>query len=78
MVNIKEILEKCVELNCCKTLGELNASYFLNEILFEEMKGPIWDKSKEAYDEFKRVFPVWKEKYGFNEDTEIKDVLKVL
>lgn len=76
MVNIKKILELCVENKICDTLGQLYGRYLIDDLAYAHSEGPIFEKSKEAFEELKRLMLIWEEKYGFNMDTKIVDILK--
>lgn len=76
MVDIKKILELCVENKICDTLGQLYSQYLIEDLAYAHLEGTIFDNSKEAFEELKRLMPIWEEKYGFNIDTKIEDVLK--
>ncbi len=75
MADIKKILEINIEHGMYETLGELYGMYYMEDLLFKDSNGVIFDKSREAFEELKRNVPIWKEKYGFDENTKLKDIL---
>ncbi len=75
MVNIREVIEKEISLGICKTVGELCGSYFLNEILPDNIAS---SKGKEVLEEIRKQYPVWKEKYNVTSDTTLQELLEKL
>ena len=76
MIDIKKIIEYCIESELCATLGQLYNIYLIQELKYSHLEGSIFGKSEEAFSELKRLIPIWNEKYGFNDDTELKEILK--
>ena len=76
MVDIKKILELCVESKICDTLGQLYGRYMIEDLAYSHSEGPIFEKAKEAFEELKHLVPIWEKEYGFNMDTKIEDILK--
>ena len=76
MVDIKKILSLCVDYKTCETLGQLYGMYLIEDLAYSHSEGPIFENGKEAFEELKRVIPIWQEEYGFDMDTRIEDILK--
>lgn len=79
MLDIKKMLQRSAELGIYETIGELYSHSFLeNEVLFKEFQGTMFKKSRECHEELKKYMSIWKNNYGFDENTKIVDVLKVI
>lgn len=75
MVDMREVLEKEISLGICNTVGELCGSYYLNEILPENLTST---KAKEVLEEIRKQYPIWKEKYGVDQNTTLMELLEKL
>lgn len=73
---MKKILELCVENKMYDTLGQLYGSYLIEDLAYGHQEGTIFENSKEAFEELKRLLPIWQEQYGFDMDTKLVDILK--
>ena len=76
MVDIKKILSLCIEYDTCETLGQLYGMYLIEDLAYANLEGPIFDKGKEAFEELKRLIPIWEKEHGFDMDTKLADILK--
>lgn len=76
MVDIKKILKLCTKSEMFDTLGSLYMAYEIEELAIPLEDAPIFESAKETFEELERLMPIWEEKYGFNMDTKIEDVLQ--
>lgn len=68
-MDIRKVLESAVKAGIHETIGELNNAYFVGVNI-----GLDKDK-KQEYEEYKNIIHDLTERYGFNNDTPLNEVL---
>lgn len=78
MTDIKTILELVANQDENQSIGTLIGNYHMEVEVFGDLLHNPEEKKKleDVIEEIKKIIPDWKEKYGINMQTPIKDLLK--
>ena len=74
MVDLVEVLTICQKYY--DTMGDVWGSYFIENELFKgtEIEKNL-PKTKEIYEELKRLAPIWNKQYGIDANTKVSEVI---
>ena len=75
MEELKRVVQIAVEHGPFKTVGELEGMYFIENAAGLYKEGDI---HKRIYAELERCIPEWEKQYGFDRNTALTEILKIL